>query len=111
MPGSPDPYCIGSYLWPGLSKFVEELGENGQVLGKIIAFPHTAVRKVPHPDGTILWERLHDEIGDLLAIIDYFADVNDLDWEHIQNRKAVKFKLFHGWHDEERNRVSARDVG
>lgn len=103
MPGAPDPFCIGSNTWPGLSKFVEELGENGQVAGKIIAFPHLE-RWQSHPDGEPLHIRLESEIGDLLAIIDYLVEHNDLNWLVINRRKQDKMDRFERWDREERER-------
>jgi hypothetical protein len=104
MPGAPEPFCIGSYTWPGLSKLIEELGENGQVLGKIIAFPGRASTGEPHPDGTNLKERLEDEIADLRAAIDYVVEANELDGGRIHIRERMKFMRFLGWHDDERAR-------
>jgi hypothetical protein len=44
------PYSIGSTVWPGLSKLVEEMGEVGQVVGKLIATGGDPA----HRDGTDL---------------------------------------------------------
>jgi NTP pyrophosphatase (non-canonical NTP hydrolase) len=73
MTGTPDklsqqgaaPFSIGSDIWPGLSKLIEECGEVTQVVGKIIG----AHPNVDHWDGTNLRERLQEELADLSAAI------------------------------------------
>lgn len=104
MPGAPEPFCIGSYTWPGLSKLIEELGENSQVIGKIIAFPDRAKNGEHHPDGTILEDRLEDELADLLAAIQYVVNANALDEFRMNERFNMKLARFEGWHIEERQR-------
>lgn len=105
MPGAPEPFCIGAYIWPGLAKLMEELGENGQVLGKIIAFPERADNDEPHPDGTLLKERIEFELGDLLAAIEYVVDHNELNRHQIEFQRQLKLARFNDWHDEERVRM------
>lgn len=94
-PRSEGPYAIGSNHWPGVSKLVEELGEVGQVLGKLVA-----VNGAPdHWDGSNLHTRLEEELGDLLAAIHFLKDVNPvLDYERIHARMEAKRTLFHKWH-------------
>lgn len=88
------PYSIGSTVWPGLSKVVEELGELAQVLGKILATGHTE-----HWQGDLL-PHLRDELGDVRAALDYFTIANRLDAHAIIERQAEKFRLFDNWHRE-----------
>lgn len=96
-PGVP-PLAIGSSTWPGVAKLIEECGELQQVLGKLGAYPDGE-----HPDGSNLVGRLHDELADVLAAIDFVAVVNDLDGEAIMNRLLVKRERFQGWHEAERS--------
>lgn len=90
------PYSIGSTVWPGLSKVVEECGEVGQVLGKLIG----SGGDPNHFDGSDLKTRAEDEIGDLLAALDYFIRRNDLDFGRFMSRRDAKIALFDQWHSE-----------
>jgi NTP pyrophosphatase (non-canonical NTP hydrolase) len=101
MPGAPHRFAIGSHTWPGLSKLNEECGENVQVVGKLMAFPSGE-----HPDGAgPLSGRLEDELGDLMAAIQYVAFANDkLDASKIVARAQKKLALFKRWHEDERAR-------
>lgn len=90
-----EPFVIGTIIWPGVAKLIEETGELQQVLAKLVAFPHT-----PHPDGTDLVERLQDELGDVVAAMDFLIDENDdLDADRIAARAAFKRRRFQYWHD------------
>lgn len=103
MPGSNHNGAIGSETWPGLTKLLEECGETVQVIGKILAFPESLRDK--HPDGTFLVPRLEEELGDVLAAIDYVMAANDvLDNQAIEMRRHRKLDRFLGWHNEERAR-------
>jgi NTP pyrophosphatase (non-canonical NTP hydrolase) len=94
-------FSIGSSVWPGLSKLVEEAGEVFQVCGKLMATGGEA----EHWDGTNLVERLHDELGDLVGAIAFFVEVNSMDKPRIIGRGADKFSLFTGW--QQSNRTEA----
>ena len=87
------PYSIGSTRWAGLSKLVEEMGELGQVIGKLVGTGGEA----HHWDGSDLRERLHEEIGDVMAAIRFFAEVNRLDSARILARAESKFARFVQW--------------
>ena len=63
LSGSGD-FSIGSKLWPGVSKVIEEMGELQQVLGKLIA----VAGETKHWDGD-LRPKLIEEIGDLRAAL------------------------------------------
>ena len=91
-------YAIGSDHIPGLSKLIEELGEAGQVAGKIIGLGHMG----DHWDGSNLKARLEDELADLGAAVAFFGMVNDLDAERMSERAAEKLALFNKWHSEHR---------
>ena len=96
MPGAPFDYAIGSDRWPGISKLIEEAGEVVQVAGKLLATGGA----VDHWDGTNLRTRLIDEMGDLLAAIEFVADANGFANE-VAARCAVKVALFEQWHQEQ----------
>lgn len=91
---SQGPYSIGGEPWPGLSKLIEEAGETMQVAGKIIG----AGGAENHWDGSNLRERMQEELGDLLAAIEFVIVKNELDEKAIDRRKWRKFKLFLEWH-------------
>lgn len=88
-------YSIYSPHWTGLSKMIEEAGEVIQVGAKII----TAGGGVDW-DGSDLTNRLQDELGDLMATIDFFLDTNpQVDYADIMDRRAKKLDKFrrHGY--------------
>jgi NTP pyrophosphatase (non-canonical NTP hydrolase) len=90
---STGPFSIGSDLWPGTSKLIEEMGELTQVLGKLIAI-HGAT---DHWDGSDLRARLHEELGDVRAALSFFTIMNELDHDTLNAREAEKLRLFYGW--------------
>lgn len=90
-------FSIGSKVWPGISKLLEEAGEVGQVCGKLIG----SAGNQHHWDGTDLRERLHEEIADLRAALAFVENQNDLDIAAIDRRVAEKLALFNKWHNEQ----------
>lgn len=96
------PYSIGSDVWPGISKLIEECGEVLQVAGKIIGMGPAA--DYTHWDGTHLIE----ELGDLLAAVDYvrahnlFGLAPSEAGRRIDARRDAKFALFQTWHGTNR---------
>jgi hypothetical protein len=88
-------FSIGSKLWPGTSKVIEEMGELQQVLGKLIA----VAGDTKHWDGD-LRKRLIEEIGDLSAALDFFKTQNCTIEELLQiaKRANTKLNLFWKWH-------------
>lgn len=90
-------FSIGTNVWPGTSKLIEEMGEVMQVLGKLIA-THGAT---DHWDGTDLRDRLHEELSDLIAATSFFVDANGLDLKRLDARVAEKVALFEQWHAEQ----------
>lgn len=112
------PFAIGSDLWPGLSKLIEECGEVIQVAGKLIATHGEAA----HWDGSDLRQRLHDELADLDAAIRFVVRYNGLDDAPYNDRTLSKGDLFVEWHEEQRvaidglmeahlRRIEAEQVG
>lgn len=82
-----------SVMWEGLPKLVEETGELQQVLGKLIPFPEGG-----HPDGKgELKTRVEEELGHVLAAIEYFITFNGLDRGAIQYHGNVKLELYKHW--------------
>lgn len=76
--------------WLGIGKLGEEAGEVNQLVGKAIAFPIGE-----HPDGKgPVRDRFIEELGDLLAAIDYFIEMNPLENEEIQARRLRKLAYF-----------------
>ena len=92
---TPGPYSIGSDHWPGLSKLIEECGEVIQVAGKLLG----AGGEVEHWDGTNLRDRMASELGDLLAAIQFFGSMNDIDSERLAARMEQKVELYCEWHE------------
>ena len=70
-PGSVGDFAIGSRVWPGTSKLVEEMGELQQVLGKLIA----TGGDTDHWSGD-LRRMLVEELGDVSAAVRFFAVEN-----------------------------------
>lgn len=84
---------MADVAWRGIFKLQEELGELGQVLGKLGPFPSG-----DHPDGgPPLRQRLEDEIADVAAAISYFAHHGGLDADRMADRCDRKLALFEKW--------------
>lgn len=98
-PRDPGPFSIGSTLWAGTSKLIEETGELQQVLGKLIAVNGDAER---HWSGN-LREKLIDELGDVMAALSLFSKLNMTDEERnaIDERASQKLALFERWQKEQ----------
>jgi NTP pyrophosphatase (non-canonical NTP hydrolase) len=84
-------FAIGDKEWPGLSKLTEEAGEAMQVVGKLMG----TSGRTQHFDGSDLRERLVEELGDLVAAIQFVAKHNGLD---LSERVAKKTAIFEKWH-------------
>lgn len=79
--------------WRGIHKLQEEIGELGQVLGKIGAYPVGR-----HPDGgPPLLDRAEEELADVIAAAHFFIQANQLDHEKILARIDEKFAKFKHW--------------
>jgi len=88
---------IGSDKWPGISKLVEECGEVLQVCGKLMG----AQGETAHWDGSDLRRELIDELGDVLAAIQFVVAYCNLDPREIAARADFKLTLFEKWHREQ----------
>jgi NTP pyrophosphatase (non-canonical NTP hydrolase) len=91
-------YAIGDKKWAGLSKLLEEAGEVIQVGGKLMG----ARGKINHWSGD-LNDKLVEELGDLLAAIEFFVDKN----MSVKDRGRIllqfdkKIRKFNKWHEAE----------
>lgn len=94
MKGSGD-FSIGSKIWPGTSKLIEEMGELHQVLGKLIA----TAGDTEHWSGN-LRAKMIEELGDTRAAISFFEQENMTGFERdlIEEREEKKLALFLKWH-------------
>jgi NTP pyrophosphatase (non-canonical NTP hydrolase) len=92
----PGPFSIGSPVWPGASRVLEEGGELMQVLGKLIG----AGGETDHWDGTDLRERLTEEIADLGAALVFFTTYNGISADAIEARTERKLEKYTRWHAE-----------
>lgn len=91
----------------GLAKLIEECGELVQVAGKRLAYYTTD----EHPDGAgSLQDRMADEMGDVLAAIDFVADQFDIPAAQINARATRKLALFEQWHQQADNNRHAIDA-
>jgi hypothetical protein len=96
--GSGD-FSIGSQVWPGASKVLEEMGELQQVLGKLLG----TAGEVKHWDGTNLQGRLVEEIADVRAALAFFQVKNftERDIMDADRRCQRKFEIFMEWHRDQ----------
>ena len=95
LTGSGD-YSIGSKVWPGMSKVIEEMGELAQVFGKLMG----TGGEPKHWDGSNLRERLIEELADVYAAVQFFAANNLTKEEQFEWAKRIgkKRELFDEWH-------------
>jgi hypothetical protein len=87
-------FSIGSRVWPGTSKLIEEMGELQQVLGKLIA----VAGATDHWSGD-LRRMLVEELGDVSAAIRFFGTQN-LTTEELTSvavRSDNKLACFREW--------------
>jgi NTP pyrophosphatase (non-canonical NTP hydrolase) len=90
----------------GVAKLIEECGELQQVLGKRLAYWTTD----EHPDGSNLRDRMQDEMGDVLAAIDFVIKHLNLDSWAVADRHARKLALFDTWQAQIDNNDQAIDA-
>ena len=105
MKGSGD-FSIGSKVWSGTSKLIEEIGEVQEVFGKL----QQTLGKLLQVSGDAenhwsgnLREKLVEEIGDVLAATTFFRKKNMTINEgiRIDERYGLKLALFEKWHAEQ----------
>jgi len=93
--GSGD-FSIGSQVWPGAAKLIEEMAELQQLLAKLIA----TAGKTKYWGGVDLKERVKEEMADVEAAMMFFARQNFSaeDEECIKKRAELKGDLYEKWH-------------
>lgn len=85
----------------GLAKLAEECGELQQVIGKLLQYPELQNDRIMnHPDGSILLDRLEQEIADVSASISFVKGKMKLSESDIQHRHALKLMTFQSWDRE-----------
>lgn len=90
-------FAIGDNEWPGVSKLVEEIGELGQVLGKLMG----SRGDTKHWSGD-LRDMMQTEIGDVMAAITFLLAHNPaLNRETIEAQIKKKVALFEQWHKDD----------
>jgi NTP pyrophosphatase (non-canonical NTP hydrolase) len=97
MANDAQPYGIGSDVWPGLAKALEEMGELSQVLGKVMACDGD---QAIYWDGRSLVPDIVDEIGDVMAALIFFVTANSdvIEVGAIKARQNLKIEKFLHWH-------------
>lgn len=89
------PYQLSCHEWPGLAKVIEEVGELGQVFGKIMS---NGGHRMDPWVGNDLGAKLDEEAADLLAALTFMvAHCPHIDGDIVANRMARKYKLFEIW--------------
>lgn len=89
-------------LHGGLAKLVEELGECGQIVGKMLQYPDADF----HPDSATfdnpkpMSQRLEEEIADVLAATRYVGEQHALDEQRIIERAERKYAQYVAWGNE-----------
>lgn len=95
----------------GLAKLSEEsgelqlaLGKIQQTIGKLLQYPELQLTSARlgenHPDGTNLRECLQNEMGDVMAALDFVKLKLELDEKAIIDRWQLKMRLFNRWDSE-----------
>ena len=92
-------YSIGSDIWNGLSKVIEETGELNQVCGKVIGSGGDPA----HWPGDMR-AKFVEEIADVQAALKFFviANLTEEEQELIVKRRKKKFARFCEWDKAER---------
>ncbi len=79
----------------GLTKLQEECAELIQISAKKAAYIDTDI----HPDGPKpMSERMIEEMGDVLAAIEFVQEKFGLNKKAIQKRKKQKLEIFKKWY-------------
>lgn len=86
-------FAIGDEEWPGIAKMNEECGELIQVIGKLMG----SSGDVNHWSGN-LRDKLHEEMGDALAALNFVILHCDVDHQAIEKQRRKKLARFERWH-------------
>lgn len=89
----------------GLTKLVEELGELSQIAAKKMAYMN--IDNHPDKKGSMK-KRLENEMGDVLASIQYVVGKLELDMDRIVERSDCKIEVYLAW---EKDQVPADSKG
>ena len=87
------PYKLGSTVWPGLAKVIEEMNELGTVIGKIQGVGGEETDWV----GNKLRAHLMEEVADVMATLHFLVVKNNLDAGAIETRKQGKLVKYERW--------------
>lgn len=92
-------FSLGNNVWPGAGKVIEETGELGQVFGKLIATRGSTT----YWGDLDLREKFIEEIGDTLAALAVFVELNFTEAEQNQifDRADTKADLFMSWYEQD----------
>jgi NTP pyrophosphatase (non-canonical NTP hydrolase) len=80
----------------GLTKLIQKCGE----LIQVSAIKQAYFDVDTHPDGSSIKNRLQEQIGDVLAAIDFVVFMLNLDLRTISERHISKLETFHRWNSE-----------
>lgn len=90
----------------GLVKLMEECGELVQIAAKKLAYYDTDI----HPDGKgSLRTRMTEEMGDVLAAIDFVTRKFEISEGALDARRKMKLELFSEWDNLDSNIVDSYD--
>lgn len=90
-------FSIGSAVWPGTSKLIEEQGELLQVLGKLMATGGD-----PNHWSGDLRAKLVEEIADVAAALAFFQvhNLTVVEMRAVNDRVNQKLEIFGKWQDD-----------
>lgn len=91
----------------GYAKLAEELGELTQVVGKRLAYWDNDA----HWDGSNITDRMVEEMGDVIAAIQFVCERNGIDPYRVLDRWNDKVGLFRRWEVDEGNNAHGIDGG
>lgn len=106
MANDNQPYGIGSDIWPGLAKLMEEMGELQQVLGKIMACEG---KDAIYWDGSSLVPQLIEEMGDVRASLIFFCEANGISKQDVHDRADEKLGKYRYWDAKTRHDAAHPD--
>jgi hypothetical protein len=86
----------------GIAKVGEECGELGTVVCKAV---QVGGLHEPHWSGDLV-AMAEDEMGDVLAAIQYATERNGLNKQRIEERRQMKYNLFVQWESEPADKPS-----
>lgn len=92
-------FAFGDDEWPGIAKLIEEMGEVGQVVGRLMAL-HGQLATL---GGIDVKRDLVKELADLQAAIDFVMGERTREERGVfTERRSTKLALFQKWHHDNR---------